>query len=108
MVSWNTRRIGLILRFAGAWPAGSIRRGGWAVATSHERRGSGGETEMGDKRKGRRGQPSPALIFRGYSPLAYALTGEQLAAVRGGMRCAFPPYARLTIVGFYLLPADTR
>src|SRR6266851_1036207 len=98
MVSWNTRRIGLILRFAGAWPAGSIRLGG---SDEPRETGSGGETEMGDKRKGRRGQPSPALIFRGYSPLAYALTGEQLAAVRGGMRCAFPPYARLTIVGFY-------
>jgi putative transposase len=48
---------------SGLYPAG-----GWAVATSRERRGSGGEIAMGDKRKGRSAQPSPALVFRGLQP----------------------------------------
>ena len=81
------------------WSHSSFRRGvasglypaGWLGGSDEPREtGSGGETEMGDKRE-RAALAGPCLSRL---PPGLALSGERLAAVRGGMRCAFPPYAR--------------
>jgi hypothetical protein len=42
---WNIRRIGRILRFAAAWPTGSIRQDGRAVVMNRGRQASCGEPE---------------------------------------------------------------
>jgi hypothetical protein len=59
----GTRRIGRIRRFADAWPAGSIRRHGWAAAMSPKRPASSGEETGGDHSAAWDGSRRNALHF---------------------------------------------
>jgi len=80
MVWRSTRRIGRTRHFVDVQPAGSIRRHGWAAATSPKRPASGGEETGGEHSAAWDGARRNALHF---SPYTCPLDGFERAFARG-------------------------